>query len=117
MESQIFFKNHFSRPSTKLLNFNWERSAFDKTWDYSSLISSFFGEEIITAVFDMEGDRAMGLDGFPVLFFQRYWENFKGDLCRFLFTFFDGRVQLHCVNYSWFVLILNKVQAETINDF
>ena len=44
------------------------------------LTSSFSEEEIRTSVFQMEHNKASGLDGFPAEFYQCFWDMIKADL-------------------------------------
>ena len=44
------------------------------------LTAPFIEEEIKTAVFDMEHNKAPGPDGFPVEFYHFFWEIVKPDL-------------------------------------
>ena len=44
------------------------------------LTSPFSEEEIWTAVFQMEHNKAPGPDGFPAEFYQSFWDMIKSDL-------------------------------------
>ena len=44
----------------------------------------FEEEEVGQAVFDLAGDKAPGLDGFPMAFFQRFCGMMKKDILAFM---------------------------------
>jgi hypothetical protein len=45
-----------------------------------SLIEKFTEKEVKEAIFHMEHNKAPGPDGFPIEFYQTFWETIKGDL-------------------------------------
>lgn len=49
----------------------------------------FEEEEVRDAVFKMTGDKAPGLDGFPLFFFQRFWLDLKHEVMAFIKEFHD----------------------------
>lgn len=48
----------------------------------------------------MKSEGYLGLDGFSILFFKRYWGAVKGDLLKLMIDFFAGKLKLHFINYS-----------------
>jgi hypothetical protein len=46
----------------------------------SILIAKFSEKEVLEAIEQMEKNKAIGPDGFPVEFFQKFWDLIKGDL-------------------------------------
>ena len=44
------------------------------------LMAPFSEEDVKTAVFDMEHNKAPRMDGFPAEFYQVFWEVIKADL-------------------------------------
>jgi len=51
------------------------------------LTASFSEKEIREAVFQMEHNKGPGPDGFPMEFYQHFWEVIKHDLLALLMTF------------------------------
>jgi hypothetical protein len=47
-------------------------------------------EEIKKALFSMEKNKAAGPDGYPIEFFQYYWEFIKEDIMELFDNFFRG---------------------------
>ena len=56
----------------------------------SSLEERFNQVEIRQAVFSLGGDRSPGPDGFPIAFFQQFWDLIEDDLQVFLDEFHDN---------------------------
>lgn len=54
------------------------------------LTRSVTEDEVREAVFDMGPNRTPGPDGFTAGFFQKFWEDIKGDLTREVSSFFEG---------------------------
>jgi hypothetical protein len=46
----------------------------------SALVAPFTEEEIKTAIFSMNPNKAPGPDGFPILFYQKFWNIIKYDI-------------------------------------
>lgn len=44
----------------------------------------FEEEEVCAAAFELGGDKVPGPDGFPIAFFQRFWDITKADIMDFL---------------------------------
>lgn len=57
-------------------NVDWLEKGFDE-------------EEVKGAVFNCEGEKAPGPDGFALAFFQIFWEDIKGDIMEFMREFHD----------------------------
>jgi hypothetical protein len=75
-----FYQNLFSEPGGQhpLLD-DLPFSGIDVA-DMASLDSQFSGEEVFGALSSMCGDKASGLDGFSIAFFQSCWSIIKEDL-------------------------------------
>ena len=86
--TDLFTKEDWDHPSLDNLDFipleetdsDWLEKAFDE-------------EEVKVVVFNMKGEKAPGLDGFPLAFFQRIWEDIKVDVMEFM-TEFHARGKL-----------------------
>jgi hypothetical protein len=54
------------------------------------LCKPYTDEEIHEALFQMGPTKAPGPDGFPALFYQRYWDFFQADICSAVRSFLQG---------------------------
>ncbi len=77
----------------------------------------FEQDEVRFAVFSSTPDKAPGPDGFPMLFFQKFWPVLKDDLMDFFSQFFIGALNLESLNESWICLIPKKSGACSARDF
>lgn len=73
--------------------------------DLSILEYPFSFEEIKKAVFELRGDKAPGLDGFPIHFFKQFWETIKADFFRLCEDFYFHRANLEKINWASISLI------------
>lgn len=88
-----FFVNLYARE-------DWDRPSLDKLAistiseeDARWLEREFEEIEVRIANHDLGGDKAPGLDGFPMVFFQRFWEVTKVDIMKFMKEFhFRGKL-------------------------
>lgn len=55
----------------------------------SWLERDFEEEDVRDAVFKMIGNKAPGLDGFPLFFFQRFWSDLKHEVMALIKEFHD----------------------------
>lgn len=55
------------------------------------MIESPFSEvDVKEAVFGLRDDKALGPDGFSIVFFQKFWEAVKGELIQFFKEFHEN---------------------------
>jgi hypothetical protein len=74
-------------------------------------------QEIKKALFDMPTLKAPGPDGFPVLFYEKYWDIVGNNVIKVVLNFFqDGRL-LPEVNNSSIVLIPKIPNPTSVNHF
>ncbi|XP_039114040.1 uncharacterized protein LOC120249550 [Dioscorea cayenensis subsp. rotundata] len=85
--------------------------------DLSSLDNPFSQEEIRRAVFDLNADKAPGPDGFPIFFFQKYWEIVKDDIYKLCDDFYWGRANLERINWANIALIPKNQSSENPSQF
>nr|CAD1828059.1 unnamed protein product [Ananas comosus var. bracteatus] len=86
------------------------------TLDLSTLSFPFTMDEVKTGVFSCAPDKAPGPDGFPMLFFQRFWHTLKDDIFDVFSSFYDGPLNLSDINKSWICPIPKKATVETARD-
>ncbi|RVW76085.1 putative glucan 1,3-alpha-glucosidase [Vitis vinifera] len=74
----------------------------------------FTEEEIYAALMDMNGDKALGLDGFIVAFWQSSWEPVKEEIMDLFREFYDQCSFAKSLNSTFLVLIPKKGGAEDL---
>jgi hypothetical protein len=73
--------------------------------DNEMLTSPFTEKEVKEAIFEMKPNKAPGPDGFPVEFYQRFWEVIKYDLMVLFKEFHEGTLPLFHLNYGVIMLL------------
>ena len=68
----------------------------------------FMEEEVHSALMDMNGDKAPGLDGFTGAFWQFCWEFVKEEVLEMFKEFHEHNVFLKSLNTTFLVLIPKK---------
>jgi hypothetical protein len=81
------------------------------------LMLSFSGEEVDGVLKAMKVDTAPGPDGFPVIFFKRFWALVKPYILAILNGFALGRVDIARLNFGVLTLIPKVQGAEDIRQF
>ena len=61
--------------------------------------------EVKTAIFQMEHNKAPGPDGFPPEFYQVFWDVIKGDLMALFRDFQQGTLSLNSLNFGTTILL------------
>ena len=82
----------------------------------SSLEGEIWEEEIKAAVFNLGEDKAPGPDGFPLVFFWRFWEDITEDLKAFL-KVFRARDKLSRHIGASFITLLLRSQELCLSRF
>ncbi|RVW52500.1 putative serine/threonine protein kinase IREH1 [Vitis vinifera] len=77
----------------------------------------FSEEEIHFALMEMRGDKAPGLDGFTVAFWQDCWDFVKEEVVDLFKEFFEHGSFAKSLNTTFLVLIPKKGGAEDLGDF
>jgi hypothetical protein len=77
----------------------------------------FAEEEVWEVVRKMKGDKAPGLDGFLMAFFQKCWEVIKKDMMAVFKEFHEIGKFEKSLNATFMVLIPKKAGAMEIKDF
>jgi hypothetical protein len=81
------------------------------------LTTPFSMEEVRKAVFQMEHNKAPGPDGFPVEFFQVFWEVIKSDLMALFEDFHNNSLPVYRLNFGVITLIPKKEIALKIQEY
>ena len=86
----------------------WDNSVLPKISNEDSIMlcQQFNVVEVLRAVKEMEGDKTPGPDGFPILFFQTFWDLVKEDVMLMMDTFWEkgyveGKLIIHPIYFSF----------------
>ena len=82
-----------------------------------SLEREFEREEIIAALWEAEGDKAPGPDGFTMAFFQKCWSVIGEDVMAFFVDFHRQCIFEKSLNATFLCLIPKKINVVNIKDF
>uniref|UniRef100_A0A803NZ18 Reverse transcriptase domain-containing protein n=2 Tax=Cannabis sativa TaxID=3483 RepID=A0A803NZ18_CANSA len=74
-------------------------------------------EEIREVVFKLHPLKAPGPDGFPGIFYRKYWHTVGPQLCTMVREFFTSGVLDKKINHAFICLIPKKVQASEFDHF
>ena len=77
----------------------------------------FTEEEVLSALSDLNGDKAPGPNGFPLSFWQSCWEFVKEEVMGFLKEFHEHGRFVKSLNSTFLVLIPKKAGAKDLRDF
>lgn len=80
----------------------------------SMLLEPFTAEEISKALFQMHPDKATGMDGFSVLFYQKFWGHIKADVCSEVLNFLNGDCLDVSLNETQIILIPKKKEIRRV---
>lgn len=84
--------------------------------DLTSLHEPFTVDEVKLAIFSSASEKAPGPDGFPMLFYQRFWNILKDDIMAIFESFYNGSSNLTGLNSSWICPIPKKKHTATARD-
>jgi hypothetical protein len=65
----------------------------------------------------MEHNKALGPDGFPVEFYQVFWNLVKEDLMALFREFHRGNLPLYSLNFRTIILLLKYTESRTIQQY
>ncbi|KAL4302611.1 hypothetical protein GQ457_10G021430 [Hibiscus cannabinus] len=111
--AESYFKELFSTSVSDEHNSFWD--SFQPTLStvsYNILDTTFTSEEILAALKEMSPLKASGNDGFPALFYQKYWHIVGQDVTNYCLSFLNGWSELNAINNTNIILI-PKVQRPT----
>jgi hypothetical protein len=73
--------------------------------------------EVYEVVKDMNGDKAPGLDGFPMAFFQSCWDVLRKELMEVFIEFHQWGKFEKSLNATFITFILKRVGIVEVKDF
>ena len=112
-----FYKRLYQEPETWRPTIDGLEFACLDEIERSMLEREFEKEEIIEALKEVEGDKALRPDGFTIAFFQKCWSVLKGDILAFFKYFHQQCVFKKYLNATFLCLIPKKTNAVNIKDF
>ncbi|KAA3472112.1 reverse transcriptase [Gossypium australe] len=81
------------------------------------LLKPFLEDEIWQAVKSMAPIKAPGIDGFPALFFQKYWNVVGNDITYYCLAVLKGDIEMGEINKTHIVLIPKVDRPKTLSQF
>lgn len=115
--------NHILQHIKKLFGQNnqfqirMNEGSWNKLIDTKDLQGEFLEEEIKRAVQELAPDKALDPDGFPLIFFRKFWSEVKDNLKWLVNKVFRGEARLERINYSIITLIPKKGRPKSIEDY
>ena len=68
-------------------------------------------------MFSLQANKALGLDGFPTLFFEVYWKVVKMDVVKVVQEFFGAKNILKELNSTFLVLVPKVLGSDSMDRF
>ena len=81
------------------------------------LAITFLQGELDEVLAGMKPDSAPGTDGFPIVFFKRFWGTLKGTILKILNEYVLGRIDIARLNFGILTLIPKVQGADSIRQF
>jgi hypothetical protein len=114
-EFTAFYKTILGTPSPDLLNPCLEALYPQPNPHFlRPLVDPISIQEIKNVVFSLPKDKANGPNGFPIEFFQEYWEFISDDLHSMVTAFYHNRLDLWRINQAYITLIPKSTTPENI---
>jgi hypothetical protein len=110
--SNLYFEQVTWRPRVDGLSFH-SIDADESIW----LERDFEEQEVWEVVRDLNGDKALGPDGFTMAFFKRCWDVVKEDIMAVFMEFHSRRKFEKSFNATFVSLIPKKAGAVDVKDF
>ena len=108
----LFFEEEGWRPSIEGLSFETLEEE-----EVTSLEGIFLEEEVLGALLELNGVKALGVDGFSMVFWHFSWEFVKFDVLNFFNEFHEHGRFVRNLNTTFLVLIPKKKGAVNLKDF
>lgn len=103
-----FYKDIFKKENNEgvvLEEGFWGEDELVTREESEQLEAPFTEEEVKKAVFSSYAEGAPGPDGLPFLFYQKFWDIVKGDLCRMFYALYEGKLELYRINFALVTLM------------
>ncbi|KAG7597660.1 Reverse transcriptase domain [Arabidopsis suecica] len=81
------------------------------------LILPISDQEVKDAVFSIGADRAPGFDGYTAAFYQQFWDDVGGDVCRMVRHFFETDTMDTTINRTQLCLISKITDSKQLVDY
>ena len=114
-----YYKRLFGEPDKNnvSLNENYNHDIPQLSAEENNLlIAEFSIKEVSEAISQMELNKASGPDGFPVEFYQTFWEVIKEDLMAMFSQFHQGGLPLYKLNFGVITLLSKKEMQSRYNN-
>jgi len=111
-----YFFQIFGVPHHPLLHANWGILYPNYVWSLKD-IEQAFEEELRVAIFRLGAEKSRGPGGFPIIFFQKFWNLVKADILSLFGQLYNGVMDLRCLNNALDTLIPKKECAFMTNEF
>jgi hypothetical protein len=115
-----YYKNLFGKPDITSIDldesFIQDISQVSDT-ENEILTANFTIDEVKKVVFSLEHNKAPGPDGFPVEFYQAFWEVIKDNLFALFVDFHQNSLLVHSLNFGVITLIPKKDNTFKIQDY
>jgi hypothetical protein len=95
----------------------WEEEESVSKEENEMLEAELSEEEIFLAIKGSYAEGALGPDGFPFLFYQKFWSIIKKDLMDVVRGFEKGEVNMTRLNFARIILIVKEDGANTLKKF
>ena len=95
----------------------WSRDEVLSEEDNIDLTRPFSVEEVKTALFSMNTNRAPGPDNIPTEFYQHCWEVVQNDIMNIFHCFHNGSLDVQRLNYGVITLLPKVAEANKIQQF
>lgn len=113
-----FYKTLFgSGGQSASISMNMEDFSKLREEDRNELIKVISKEEVKAVVVDMKKNRAPGPDGFPIEFYEHFWDLISPDLMRVIEDFQRGNIDIERLNYGVITLVPKTKDAVQIQKF
>ena len=85
--------------------------------DDGRLEDRFSEEKVFASISGLNGEKAPGPDGFPIVFWSFSWEFVKEEVMDFFKEFFEQKKFVRSLNATFLEMIPNKGNVEDIKDY
>lgn len=83
----------------------------------SMLMATFKVEEVVEAIKSIAPLKASGKDGYPAIFYQKYWNIIGEDVTTYCLDVLNGRRSIEEINQTSIVLIPKEKSPKSMNKF